>query len=248
MSSKITPISLKILFLLVFFFFGFQIQSSHAQVTSLNIDIDFVSNYLHRGLSKTSNKPAIQFDLKYNIPRSNIGVSFWKSNINQNGLSSEYRYSFDYSSKLNLMDYSIGYTYYDYGNNTFTPQELFLKAKYLNFDFNYHHTIIGHQLNINNSENSKYFKITSTVPLNFNYKFFTRYGINLFAGDDNDKHNYQNFTYGFSKNIYFFETEFSYNKNIFKNSHFKPEDISTDTFMLKIKTKLANENRIGLRK
>ena len=86
------------------------------------------------------------------------------------------------------------------------------------------------------------------MPLNYNYKFFTRYGINLFSGDDNDKYNYQNLTYGVSKNIYFFETEFSYNKNIFKNSDYKPEGISSDVFMLKIKTKLSNENKIGLRK
>ena len=72
--------------------------------------------------------------------------------------------------------------------------------------------------------------------------------MNLFSGDDNDKHNYQNLTYGFSKDIYFFETEFSYNKNIFKNPDYKPEDISSDVFMLKIKTKLFNENKICLRK
>ena len=238
----------QISFLVISILFVFAIQSSYSQVTSLNLDIDFVTNYLHRGISKTSNKPAIQFDLKYNIPRSNINIGLWKSNINQYGLSSEYRYSVDFSSKFNLINYSAGYIYYDYGNSTYTPQEIILKANFLNFDFDYAHTIIGDQLNINNSENSKYFQITSTIPLDFNYKFFTRYGMNLFSGDDNDKYNYQNLTYGFSKNIYFFETEFSYNKNIFKNSDYKPEDISSDTFMLKIKTKLSNENRIGLRK
>jgi len=230
------------------FLFVFAIQSSYSQVTSLNLDIDFVTNYLHRGISKTSNKPAIQFDLKYNIPRSNINIVLWKSNINQYGLSSEYRYSVNYSSKFNFIDYSVGYIYYDFGNSAYTPQELILNANFLNFDFDYAQTIIGNQLNINNSQNSKYFQITSTIPLDFNYKFFTRYGMNLFSGDENDKYNYQNLTYGFSKNIYFFETEFSYNKNIFKNSDYKPEDISSDTFMLKIKTKLSNENRIGLRK
>ena len=102
------------------------------------------------------------------------------------------------------------------------PQELILKTNFLNFGFDYFHTIIGDQLNINNSKNSKYIQITSIVPLNFNYKFFTKYGANLFSGEDNDKYNYQNLTYGFSKNIYFFETEFSYNKNIFKNSDYKP--------------------------
>ena len=91
----------------IFFLFVFAIQSSYSQVTSLNLDIDFVTNYLHRGISKTSNKPAIQFDLKYNIPRSNINIGLWKSNINQYGLSSEYRYSVDYSSKFNLINYSV---------------------------------------------------------------------------------------------------------------------------------------------
>ena len=238
----------QISFFLIFFFFVFQIQSSHSQVTSLNIDIDFVSNYLHRGISKTSNNPAIQFDIKYNIPRSNVNIGLWKSNINQYGLSSEYQYSVDYSSKFNFIDYSVGYIYYDYGNSAYTPQELILKANFLNFDFDYAQTIIGNQLNINNSENSKYFQITSAIPLDFNYEFFTRLGMNLFSGDDNDKYNYQNLTYGVSKDIYFFETEFSYNKNIFKNSDYKPENISSDVFMLKIKTKLSNENKIGLRK
>ena len=69
----------QISFFLIFFFFVFQIQSSHSQVTSFNIDIDFVSNYLHRGISKTSNKPAIQFDIKYNIPRSND--KYWSLEI-----------------------------------------------------------------------------------------------------------------------------------------------------------------------
>ena len=238
----------QISFFLGFFFFVFQIQSSHSQVTSFNLDIDFVSNYLHRGISKTSNKPAIQFDLKYNIPRSKINIGLWKSNINQYFLSSEYRYSVDYSSKFNFIDYSVGYIYYDFRNSTYTPQELILKTSFLNFDFDYAQTIIGDQLNINNSKNSKYFQITSTVPLNFNYKFFTRFGMNLFSGYENDKYNYQNLTYGFSKNIYFFETEFSYNKNIFKNSDYKPENISSDVFMFKIKTMLSNENKIGLRK
>ena len=248
MIQKRILILLQISFFAVFFFFGFQVQSSHSQVTSFNLDIDFVSNYLHRGISKSSNKPAIQFDLKYTIPRSNINIGLWKSNINHYGLSSEYRYVLDYSSRFNFIDYSFGYTYYDFENSIYNPQELILKANFLNFDFDYAHTIIGDQFNINNSENSKYFQITSTVPLNYNYKFFTRYGINLFSGDDNDKYNYQNLTYGVSKNIYFFETEFSYNKNIFKNSDYKPEGISSDVFMLKIKTKLSNENKIGLRK
>ena len=37
-------------------------------------------------------------------------------------------------------------------------------------------------------------------------------------------------------------------RGIFKNSDYKPEGISSDVFMLKIKTKLSNENKIGLRK
>ena len=232
-----------------FFLFWFSIQSSHSQVTSLNLDIDFVSNYLHRGISKSSNKPAIQFDIKYNIPRSNINIGLWKSNINHYGLSSEYRYIHSIIPQSLILLITLLVTLTMILKIVFThPQELILKANFLNFDFDYAHTIIGDQFNINNSENSKYFQITSTVPLNFNYKFFTRYGMNLFSGDDNDKYNYQNLTYGVSKNIYFFETEFSYNKNIFKNSDYKPEDISSDVFMLKIKTKLSNENKIGLRK
>ena len=61
---------------------------------------------------------------------------------------------------------------------------------------------MGNQLNINNSENSKYFQITSTIPLDFNYEFFTRLGMNLFSGDDNDKYNYQICLWGF-QDIYF---------------------------------------------
>ena len=76
MSQKIITSLFQMPFLVVFFFV-LAIQPSYSQVTSLNLDIDFVTNYLHRGISKTSNKPAIQFDLKYNIPRSNIIYFIW---------------------------------------------------------------------------------------------------------------------------------------------------------------------------
>ena len=124
MIQKRILILFQISFFVVFFFFGFQVRPSHSQVTSFNLDIDFVSNYLHRGVSKSSNKPAIQFDLKYTIPRSNINIGLWKSNINHYGLSSEYRYVLDYSSRFNFIDYSFGYAY-DFENSIYNPKNLY---------------------------------------------------------------------------------------------------------------------------
>ena len=66
MIQKRILILFQISFFVVFFFFVFQIQSSHSQVTSFNIDIDFVSNYLHRGISKS------QTILRYNLISNTI--------------------------------------------------------------------------------------------------------------------------------------------------------------------------------
>lgn len=99
-------------------------------------DVNVTNNYIWRGLTQTTNEPAVQGCLEY-TDESGFYVGTWASNV-QYAADDVYSYEHDiyagYSGQINDFSYDIGYLYYNYDSAAeFDFAEVYAMVGYQNF-------------------------------------------------------------------------------------------------------------------
>jgi len=99
----------------------FSAQASEVEVSA---NVALTSNYVWRGITQTSNSPAIQggIDLGY----GNFYLGTWLSNVSAGVDNVEVDYYAGYASTVSGLDYDLGYISYQYPESGSETDEVYL--------------------------------------------------------------------------------------------------------------------------